>query len=413
MKLYSRTQVVFYSAISSFLAVFLVALFFLIAMPPLSSIQSSGKFSKNDKSSNQSDNGDNQINRTPVLFNKESQSQPGSSFSQDEMENISIYKKFNAGVVNITTITVAYNWFLEAVPQEGGSGSGSIIDQEGHILTNYHVVKDADELTITLADGSDYKGKLVGADPENDLAIVKFDPAGKKLIVIPFGSSADLAVGQKVLAIGNPFGLERTLTQGIVSALGRPIKSESGTIIRQSIQTDASINPGNSGGPLINSHGEMIGVNTMIYSPSGGSVGIGFAVPVDTAKRIIPDLLRFGMVKRGWIQITPVQLFPALVRYARYPISNGILVSQTDPGGNAESSGIKGGETPVRYGRSIIYIGGDIITEVDGMAIENLSDLYSSLEDKKPGQTVSVKVLRNSKYVIIKVKLSERPKSTG
>jgi S1-C subfamily serine protease len=409
MKLYSRTQVIFYSAISSFSAAFLVGIIFFIAMPPINSSHIAEKKSKEDMSANITQ-GDH-FNQAPVLFNNSISVDAGSGLSRDEIENIDIYKKLNAGVVNITTITVAYNWFLEAVPQEGGSGSGSIIDQEGHVLTNYHVVKDADQLSITLADGSDYQGKIVGVDPENDLAVIKFDPAGKKLTIIPLGSSSELAVGQKVLAIGNPFGLERTLTQGIVSALGRPIKTESGLIIRESIQTDASINPGNSGGPLINSRGEMIGVNTMIYSPSGGSVGIGFAVPVDSAKRVVPDLIKFGMVKRGWIQITPVQLFPALVRYAGYKVNNGILVSKVDPGGNAEKAGIKGGDTPVRYARSIINIGGDIIVEVDGMIIESLSDLYSALEDNKPGEVIDVKVVRGSQYITYKVKLSTRPES--
>ncbi len=404
MKLYSKAQVIFYSAISSFLAVFLVTVILLLAMPPLSSMQSP------EKVPGAEDNlVTNRNNSIPAGYSETELLQPGQGVTQDENENINIYKKLNAGVVNITTITVGYNWFLEAVPQEGGSGSGSIIDQEGHVLTNYHVVEGADQLTIMLADGSDYQGKIVGVDPENDLAVVKFDPAGKKLTLIPFGISSALAVGQKVLAIGNPFGLERTLTQGIVSALGRPIKTESGLVIRDSIQTDASINPGNSGGPLLNSRGEMIGVNTMIYSPSGGSVGIGFAVPIDTARRVVPDLIKYGMVKRGWIQITPVQLFPALVRYANLPVSEGILVSKTDAGGNAAKVGIKGGDTPVRYSRSIIYIGGDIIVGIDGTAIGSLSDLYGALEDKKPGETVEVKLLRGTKTLTFKLVLSERP----
>jgi S1-C subfamily serine protease len=408
MKLYSKSQLIFYSAISSFLAIVLVCVIFFIAMPPLSSAQSSGKLFRDGKTDNGTDGAS---RNTAVLFDSDAAIESSQGFSQDETENINIYKKYNAGVVNITTITTGYNWFLEAVPQEGGSGSGSIIDQEGHVLTNYHVVKDADQLTVTLADGADYPGKIVGVDPENDIAVIKFDPKGKKLTIIPFGTSSMLAVGQKVLAIGNPFGLQRTLTQGIVSALGRPIKTESGHVIRESIQTDASINPGNSGGPLISSRGEMIGVNTMIYSPSGGSVGIGFAVPIDTAKRVVPDLIKFGMVRRGWIQITPVQLFPALVHYANLKVNNGILVSKTDVGGNAEKAGIKGGDTPVRYSRSIIYIGGDIIVDIDGMAIENLSDLYSALEDKKPGETVTVKVLRGSGYLSFRMQLSERPQS--
>jgi S1-C subfamily serine protease len=331
-------------------------------------------------------------------------------YSSNEVENIKIYRELNSGVVNITTITMAYNWFLEPVPQEG-TGSGSIIDQEGYVLTNYHVVKDAEELYITLADGRNYEGEITGADPENDLAVIKFDPEGKELVTIPFGSSSDLQIGQKVLAIGNPFALERTLTTGIVSGLGRPVQlSEEQYIIKEMIQTDASINPGNSGGPLLNAHGEMIGINTMIFSPSGGSVGIGFAVPIDTAKRIIPDLLEFGVVKRGWLDITPVQLFPQLVRYADLPVDQGLLVSEVTRGSSADKAGLKGGNPGewVRSGRSIIYLGGDIIVEIDGTEIKGLADFYSALEDNKPGETVNVKVIRGRNTVTLNVELSSR-----
>jgi S1-C subfamily serine protease len=330
--------------------------------------------------------------------------------SSDESNSISIYERLNRAVVNVTSVSFEYNWFLEPVPKEG-TGSGSIIDQKGHVLTNYHVIKDARELSVTLADGMNYKGEIVGVDPENDLAVIKFDPNGQRLTTIPFGSSADLRVGQKVLAIGNPFALDRTLTTGIVSGLGRPVRTDSGLLIREMIQTDASINPGNSGGPLLNSRGEMIGINTMIYSPSGGSVGIGFAVPVDTAKRVVPDLLRYGEVQRGWIDIVPVQLFSALVRYASLPVSEGVLVSEVEPGSNADKAGLKGGEKAVRYGRSIIKLGGDIIVEVDGMAVATLMDLLGALEDNKPGETVQVKVLRDRQDKTLYVKLSKRPQN--
>jgi len=328
---------------------------------------------------------------------------------EDERINIQVYESANEGVVNITTEIVAYNWFLEPVPREGGSGSGSIIDQKGYVLTNRHVVQNAFKVTITLADGAQYEGKVVGTDAENDLAIIKFDPKGKKLTTIPFGSSSSLKVGHKVLAIGNPFGYDRTLTTGIVSGLGRPVRTAGNLIIKDMIQTDASINPGNSGGPLINTRGEIIGINTMIYSPSGGSVGIGFAVSVDTAKRVVPDLIRFGAVRRGWIDIVPVQLFPELVRYADLPVEEGILISRLISGGNAEQAGFKGGNKPVRYGRSTIYLGGDIILEIDGMPVERLVDLYGALEDNKPGDQVKVVVLRRKKRVELEVVLSERP----
>ncbi|MQY76787.1 MAG: trypsin-like serine protease [Spirochaeta sp.] len=332
--------------------------------------------------------------------------------SDDEENNIQIYEHLNNAVVNITTVTFEYNWFLEPVPNEG-TGSGSIIDQQGHILTNYHVVKDAQKLSITLADGEEYEGKVVGVDAENDLAVIKFNPRGKSLVAIPFGSSKNIKVGQKVLAIGNPFALERTLTTGIISGLGRPVKTNSGLVIREMIQTDASINPGNSGGPLINSRGQMIGINAMIFSPSGGSVGIGFAVPIDTAKRIVPDLIKYGKVQRGWMDFTPVQLFPALVRYAKLSVNDGILVSEVEKGSNAAKSGLEGGDSSqgVRYGRSIIYLGGDIIIEVDKLPVTSLYDLLGALEDNKPGETVEVKVLRGRKEKTLYIKLSERPKN--
>ena len=329
------------------------------------------------------------------------------SISSDEANNIQIYEKLNDAVVNITSVTFEYNWFLEPIPKEG-TGSGSIIDQKGYVLTNYHVIKDANELSVTLADGTNHRGDIIGVDPENDLAVIKFDPEGQRLTTIPFGSSVDLRVGQKVLAIGNPFALDRTLTTGIVSGLGRPVRTNSGLVIKEMIQTDASINPGNSGGPLLNSRGEMIGINTMIFSPSGGSVGIGFAVPVETAKRVVPDLLRYGEVQRGWIDIVPVQLFPALVRYAGLSVSEGVLVSEVESGSNAEKAGLKGGEQAVRYGRSIIRLGGDIIVGADGLPVATLMDLLSALEDNKPGETVEVKVLRGRREQTLFVKLSKR-----
>jgi len=353
------------------------------------------------------------VEATPVL------SEAGGGYTQDERENIDVYERLNAGVVNITTEVVAINWFLEPVPKEGGSGSGSIIDRRGYVLTNYHVVKDAYKVFVNLASGERLEGKVIGSDSENDLAVVKFDPPkDMTLTVVPYGDSADLKVGQKVLAIGNPFGLERTLTKGIVSGLGRPVQQDAKTIIRDMIQTDASINPGNSGGPLLNSRGEIIGVNTMIYSPSGGSVGVGFAVPVNTAKRIVPDLIKFGMVKRGWIDAEYVQLFPALIEYMKdkggsMPIDKGLLVSTAKKGGNADRSGMRGGTTPVRYYQSVFNVGGDVIVSVDGMTIGSLADLYSALEDNKPGDTVKVEFYRGAKRMSVSMALSDRAEYLG
>ena len=329
-------------------------------------------------------------------------------YTQEEQDNISIYERLNPAVVNITTETMAINWFLEPV-QEGGSGSGSIIDTAGYVLTNNHVIENAYKVFINFADGSQAEGTVVGTDPENDLAVLKFNPPrGTELRVVPYGDSGSLKVGQKVLAIGNPFALERTLTVGIVSGLGRPIQTSRQHIIRDMIQTDASINPGNSGGPLLDTQGRMIGINTMIFSPSGGSVGIGFAVPVNTAKRVVTELIRYGKVRRGWIDATVVQIFPGLVRYAKLSVNSGLLVSRVTRNGFAEKAGIRQGNEPVQYGRSVIYLGGDIITSVDGMKTNTLADLYSALEDNKPGEKINVEILRAGRASTLEVTLADR-----
>ncbi len=329
----------------------------------------------------------------------------------DETENIDIYNSRNSGVVNITTETLSYNWFLEPVPGEGTTGSGSIIDERGYVLTNNHVVADAYRVFITLADGEQVQGEVIGTDPENDLAVVKFDPAGRNLNVIPMGSSSNLKVGQRALAIGNPFALDRTLTVGIISGLGRPIRARGSLVIRDMIQTDASINPGNSGGPLLDSRGEIIGINTAIYSQSGGSIGIGFAVPVDTAKRVVPDLISYGYVRRGWIDIVPIQLFPQLVRYADLPVDEGLLVNRVIDGGMADRAGIRGGSqrNTVRYGNTLIRLGGDIIIEVAGVRIGSLANLYEALEDTSPGDTVEVVLIRGNREISVQVELTDRP----
>ena len=330
-------------------------------------------------------------------------------FSNDEANNIEIYQKYNEGVVNVSALMPEHHWFLNAVPRYGsGAGSGTVIDREGHILTNYHVVGGAREVSVTLAGGEERAGRVIGVDPENDLAVIELDPRGLHLTVIPFGRSADLLVGQKVLAIGNPFALSRTLTTGVVSGLGRPVRADSGAIIQEMIQTDASVNPGNSGGPLLNSHGEMIGITTTIISPSGGSVGIGFAVPIDTARRVLPELIRHGEVRRGWIDVRPVQLFPRLVRQLNLPVERGILVSEAISGGNAAAAGLRGGDQPVRWGRSVFRVGGDIIVEVDGVATDSIADLFNALEDNKPGERVEVVYLRGSRRRTATVELSRR-----
>jgi S1-C subfamily serine protease len=281
------------------------------------------------------------------------------------------------------------------------------------VLTNNHVIENAYKVFINLADGSQYEGTVVGTDPENDIAVIKFDPPkGTELRTIPFGSSDGLKVGQKVLAIGNPFGFERTLTVGIVSGLGRPIQNGRNHVIRDMIQTDASINPGNSGGPLLDTQGRMIGINTMIFSPSGASAGVGFAVPVNTAKRVVAEIIEYGRVRRGWLDAQVVQLFPSLVRYAKLPVSAGLLVSRTRKNGLAERGGLRQGSEAVRYGSSVIYLWGDIITSVDRMKTESLADLYSALEDNKPGETVEVEIIRGGKTLKLRITLADREESS-
>jgi len=342
----------------------------------------------------------------PVQFSGSS-ARPG-GLLEDELNNIEIYDRANKAVVYITTVTMEYTWFYEAVPREG-TGSGVIIDQDGHVLTNYHVIKGADKISITLADGTEVPGRITGTDPENDLAVVQFDARGKSLTTIPFGNSANLRVGQKVLAIGNPFGLDRTLTRGVVSGLARPLQTEDGFLIRETIQTDAAINPGNSGGPLLNSRGELIGINSAIKSPSGASAGIGFAVPVSTARRVAEELIRYGTVRRGWIDIEPVQLFPALVNYFRLPVDKGILVNTA--GAVARQAGLRGGDPSrgVSGGRSTYYPGGDIIIAVNGKPVDTYSDYLNALEDTKPGEVVSVKIVRGGQEKTITVKLVQAP----
>ncbi len=345
-------------------------------------------------------------------------------YSTGERENIDVYERLNEGVVNITTEQLYYNWFSEAVPAEGDSGSGSIIDEKGFVLTNKHVVKDAYKVYVSLADGSRYEAKVVGTDSENDLAVIKFDPPkGMRLTVIPFGDSSRLRVGQKVLAIGNPFGLERTLTEGIVSGIGRPVsqseRSDRGTttvVIQDMIQTDASINPGNSGGPLLNSRGELIGVNTMIYTPSGGSVGIGFAVPAATAKRVVPELIKDGRVSRGWIDASFVPLFSDLVEYMKEkgipaPVEDGLLVSQVKKSGNADKAGIKGGSLQVRHSRTTFFVGGDIIVSVNGVKTDSVAQLYVALENTKPAAVVEVVYYRGDRRMSAQIRLSDRAKA--
>ncbi len=329
-----------------------------------------------------------------------------------EVNNMTIYRENIRSIVNITTVSLYGSRFLGSYSQEG-SGSGVIISAEGYILTNRHVVDGADYVVITLYDGTNYQARKIGSDPENDLAVLKFDPAGRVLHVITPGTASDLQVGQTVLALGNPFGLEGTLTTGIVSGLNRPLQTEDGFLLKSMIQTDAAINPGNSGGALLNSRGELIGINTMILTASGsGSIGIGFAIPVETALRIAPELIRDGHITRGWIDIEALSITPSLASQLGIPfIDYGVMITMVIKGGNAELAGLKGGteRRGVGLGLNSVFIGGDIIISIDGSPIKNVLDYFSVLEGSRPGDIYELEYIRNGETFKVEIKLSERP----
>jgi S1-C subfamily serine protease len=329
-------------------------------------------------------------------------------YTPDEQINIRVYQMASPAVVNITTTAVAYDFFLNPIPKEG-TGSGAIIDRAGHILTNFHVIDGARRLEVTLANGSKWPATVVGADPTNDLAVIKIEAPADQLTVVVLGDSSGLVVGQKVLVIGNPFGLDRTLTAGIISSLGRSIKADNGRFIRGIIQTDAAINPGNSGGPVLNSRGEVIGVSTAIFSPSGGSVGVGFAVPISTAKRIIPELISRGHVARPFLGISGHEIFPALAQALRLPVNQGIMVVEVTPGSPAHRAGIRGGDKAVQVGNMIVRMGGDLITQVDHFKVRSFEELSDFIDSKRPGDVVRVTLNRQGQFSTIDVRLRERP----
>ena len=420
MKLYSRVQVVKFSIIVFVLAVFFTSMIFL-ACSKKTGIKSENNSSSDGKSSEESaeygETGNKshlesilETNDSSIREYSENFGMDFSQYSQEEAQNIYVYEMCNEAVVNITTKVMNYNWFLEPYVQDGGSGSGSIIDKRGYILTNVHVIQGASEIYVSLHDGSQYKAEVVGTDLDSDLAVIKFEPP-KNIVLktIPFGKSEELKVGQRVIAIGNPFGLERTMTTGIVSGLGRPIQNSNQRIIRNMVQTDAAINPGNSGGPLLDTAGRMIGINTMIKSSSGSSAGVGFAVPSETAIRVVADLLEYGEVRRGVIEANIIQLNKRIAQYAGYDISQGVMISEVTENGNAEKAGLCGGTEAAYYGsrRDIIYLGGDVIIKIDDIDITSLADYYSALESKRPGDSIMMTVRRNKKNIQMQVILAE------
>jgi len=328
--------------------------------------------------------------------------------TEEEINNISIYSRVGPGVVNITSVVVEKDFFSRPIPKEG-AGSGAIIDTKGYILTNQHVIRDSEKLEVTLSDGSKWPARLVGSDPSNDLAVLKIEAPDKKLTVIPMGDSSQLEVGQKVLAIGNPFGLGQTLTTGIISSLARHIRSESGILINDVIQTDAAINPGNSGGPLLDSNGKIIGVNSAIISPTGASVGIGFAVPINTAKRVLPDLISKGRVSYPWIGASVYPLIPEFSNYLGLIAERGAMIMEIVPNGPAHKAGLKGGNRQVQVGNSLIIIGGDVITELNSEKVNTSDDLIRMIRDHRPGDNIELKILRDGSFLGINVILGEKP----
>jgi len=322
---------------------------------------------------------------------------PRGELDADEKENIALFERASPAVVFITSIAVqqdAFSLNSNEIPQ--GSGSGFVWDLQGHVITNYHVVANADVARVTLADQSTWDAKLVGWAPEKDVAVLKIAAPTARLHPLPLGSSDDLRVGQKVFAIGNPFGLDQTLTTGIISALGRQIESMNNVPIRDVIQTDAAINPGNSGGPLLDSAGRLIGVNAAIYSPSGASAGIGFAIPAHSVEWAVPDLIRYGRIQRPTLG---VQLAPeGLMRRMGL---EGAMIYHVDRGSGAAKAGLRGLDRDV-LGRWRL---GDVILTIDGQPVQSSGELLLALEGKKPGQTVRVGLVRDGRKTEMQVTL--------
>jgi S1-C subfamily serine protease len=323
----------------------------------------------------------------------------------DEQNSIEVYKSISPGVAFISTTSYTQDWWGQ-VEEGKGNGSGSVIDTNGDILTNYHVIEGATKVTVNFGADKVYPARVIGGDPDTDLAVIKIDSPPEGLTVVPLGDSDKLDVGQKVLAIGNPFGLDRTLTTGVISGLQRPIRARNNHPIDAAIQTDASINPGNSGGPLLDKFGKMIGINSQILSPSGGgSVGVGFAIPVNTAKRIVPQILQFGEVRRPKLGIDTLSVAQLTQQGVELPVKSGLLVRSAVSGGSAATAGIHG-LSQDNAGEVVL---GDIITSIDGEKMDDLDDLYRMLDKKKIGDTIQVALYRNGKTMTIPVKLATAP----
>jgi len=322
-----------------------------------------------------------------------------------------VYARVSPAVVHITSRVIVRDFFWGAVPQEG-TGSGFMVDREGHIVTNNHVIEGADRIVVALSDETSVEAQVIGTDPATDLAVLKIDVPREKLSPVELGSSADLRVGQRAIAIGNPFGLDRTLTTGVISSLGRPLQTSGQRTVYDVIQTDAAINPGNSGGPLLDSQGQVIGVNTAIYSPSGGSVGVGFAIPVDTVRRVIASIIEKGYYPHPWLGIRGLTIVPELAEALELPVERGLLVIDAERGGAAAQAGIRGAQREVRLGRYNIPIGGDILIAIDGNKIREMEDLVKYLETETVvGQSVNLTIVRDGQEQTVQLELGEQPMS--
>src|SRR5438309_4542976 len=327
----------------------------------------------------------------------------GETPDQEEQNNITVYRKNIGSVVNITSKAVAFDFFYGLVPQEG-QGSGFVIDKEGHILTNYHVIADARQVEVTLHNRKKHQATVVGTDPPHDLAVIQIK--APDLIPAVLGDSKNLQVGQKVYAIGNPFGLAGTMTRGIVSSI-RPVREPNGAWIDEAIQTDAAINPGNSGGPLMNWHGEVIGINTMILSNANQSAGIGFAIPINTAKAVLNDLVTLGRVRRPALVVRTIPITPELAEQLGLAADHGLLIIQVTPGSAADQAGLHGGSERAYLGNTPITTGGDLIVAIDGQDVQDQQDLSHVMNNHRAGDSVRVTIYRGKRKMDVNVTLGE------
>jgi len=328
---------------------------------------------------------------------------PGEPLDGEEQNNIAVYKKNIPSVVNVTSRAMTFDFFYGLVPQEG-QGSGFVIDKEGHILTNYHVIADARQVEVTLHNRKKFKATVVGTDAPHDLAVIQIKASD--LVPAVLGDSHNLQVGQKVYAIGNPFGLAGTMTRGIVSSI-RPVREPNGAMIDEAIQTDAAINPGNSGGPLMNWHGEVIGINTMILSNVGQNAGIGFAIPINTAKAVLNDLLTLGRVRRPALGVRTIPIGAELAGEIGLSVDYGLLIIEVTPGGSADLAGLRGGSERAYLGNIPIMLGGDLIVAIDDQKVQDEDDLAQMMNNHRAGDTVKVTIYRNKKKMDVSVALGE------